>query len=122
MSSRPCSEERVINIQLGGCGLAKSSRKREEQRDLYIGTIMRQITPAVRTASLAGYARIFVMLGIKRKKKKKKETEQKGMQRGDTGGERNFVSTILVLRETRQPNTFSADQRVQEKMNEYLTK
>lgn len=44
------------------------------------------------------------------------------MQRGDTGGERNFVSTILVLRETRQPNTFSADQRVQEKMNEYLTK
>lgn len=69
MSSRPCSEERVINIQLGGCGLAKSSRKREEQRDLYIGTIMRQITPAVRTASFAGYARIFVMLGIKRKKK-----------------------------------------------------
>lgn len=77
MSSRPCSEERVINIQLGGCGLAKSSRKREEQRDLYIGTIMRQITPAVRTASLAGYARIFVTLGIKRKKKKKRKQNKR---------------------------------------------
>lgn len=81
MSSRPCSEERVINIQLGGCGLAKSSRKREEQRDLYIGTIMRQITPAVRTASLAGYARIFVTLGIKRKKKKGNRTKGNATRR-----------------------------------------